>query len=51
MKQNGFRLAFDKQEAAKEIYGGWEEPSGYRIELAFLLTMQFGTNTIIFKIL
>ncbi|MCC3374258.1 VOC family protein [Cohnella sp. REN36] len=33
--QSGFRLAFDVRETAKEVYGGWEEPSGHRIELAF----------------
>lgn len=34
--QSGFRLAFDTQEMIKDIYGGWDEPSGHRIELAFL---------------
>ncbi|MFC5702635.1 VOC family protein [Cohnella faecalis] len=34
--QDGFRLAFDSQEMIKDIYGGWEEPAGHRIELAFL---------------
>ncbi|XEC96076.1 VOC family protein [Paenibacillus tarimensis] len=34
--QNGFRLAFDTQEMIKDIYGGWDEPIGHRIELAFL---------------
>jgi hypothetical protein len=34
--QNGFRLAFDTQEIIKDVYGGWEEPAGHRIELAFL---------------
>lgn len=34
--QIGFRLAFNTQETIKAIYGGWEEPSGHRIELAFL---------------
>jgi uncharacterized glyoxalase superfamily protein PhnB len=34
--QDGFRLAFDKQDMIKEIYGSWEEPAGHRIELAFL---------------
>lgn len=34
--QGGVRLAFDKQEMIADIYGGWEEPAGHRIELAFL---------------
>lgn len=34
--QSGFRLAFDTQETIKGIYGGWDEPAGHRIELAFL---------------
>lgn len=34
--QGGVRLAFDKQEMIADIYGGWEEPVGHRIELAFL---------------
>ncbi|MHA6480985.1 VOC family protein [Paenibacillus sp. strain BS8-2] len=34
--QDGVRLAFDKQEMIADIYGGWEEPAGHRIELAFL---------------
>ncbi|MDQ6423459.1 VOC family protein [Paenibacillus sp. LHD-117] len=33
--QNGFRLGFDTQAMIKDIYGGWEEPSGHRVELAF----------------
>ncbi|MBW5446088.1 glyoxalase [Cohnella sp. CFH 77786] len=33
--QGGFRLAFDKQEMIADIYGGWDEPKGHRIELAF----------------
>lgn len=36
VKQDGFRLAFDSLETIKTIYGNWEEPSGHRIELAFL---------------
>ncbi|WNC16377.1 VOC family protein [Brevibacillus brevis] len=31
----GVRLAFDTVEVAKGVYGGWEEPTGHRIELAF----------------
>ncbi|MED1954345.1 VOC family protein [Brevibacillus centrosporus] len=34
--QEGVRLAFDSVEVAKGVYGGWEEPTGHRIELAFL---------------
>ncbi|MDF2837693.1 MAG: glyoxalase [Paenibacillus sp.] len=34
--QGGVRLAFDKQEMIADIYGGWVEPAGHRIELAFL---------------
>ncbi|QQE73725.1 VOC family protein [Brevibacillus composti] len=34
--QSGFRLAFDVQETIIDVYGGWEEPVGHRIELAFL---------------
>ncbi|MEF3306317.1 VOC family protein [Paenibacillus sp. GYB003] len=33
--QNGFRLAFDTRETVTDIHGGWEEPAGHRIELAF----------------
>ncbi|MBD2869265.1 VOC family protein [Paenibacillus arenilitoris] len=33
--QDGFRLAFDTRETAIGVYGGWDEPSGHRIELAF----------------
>jgi catechol 2,3-dioxygenase-like lactoylglutathione lyase family enzyme len=35
VKQSGFRLAFDTQEIAKEVYGKWDEPTGHRVELAF----------------
>lgn len=35
VEQTGFRLAFDTQEIAKEVYGSWEEPYGHRVELAF----------------
>ncbi|MBM7569271.1 VOC family protein [Paenibacillus sacheonensis] len=35
IQQDGVRIAFDKVETAREVYGGWEEPSGHRIELAF----------------
>jgi uncharacterized glyoxalase superfamily protein PhnB len=36
VQQSGFRLAFDTQEVIADVYGGWEEPSGHRIELAFV---------------
>lgn len=36
VQQNGFRLAFDTQEIITDVYGGWDEPFGHRIELAFL---------------
>jgi uncharacterized glyoxalase superfamily protein PhnB len=36
VKQGDFRLAFDTQEMAKEVYESWEAPHGHRIELAFL---------------
>jgi len=32
---DGVRLAFDTIEIAKSVYGGWEEATGHRIELAF----------------
>ncbi|MGG1658139.1 VOC family protein [Brevibacillus sp. NRS-1366] len=34
--QDGVRLAFDTVEIAKSVYGGWEEATGHRVELAFL---------------
>jgi len=34
--QDGVRLAFDTVEVARDVYGGWEAPTGHRIELAFL---------------
>lgn len=36
VEQGGIRLAFDQLSMAKEIFGIWEEPTGHRIELAFL---------------
>lgn len=36
VEQEGIRLAFDQLSMAKEIFGIWEEPTGHRIELAFL---------------
>lgn len=35
VQQSGFRLAFDVQGIIADVYGGWEEPAGHRIELAF----------------
>ncbi|TCP25577.1 putative glyoxalase superfamily protein PhnB [Scopulibacillus darangshiensis] len=51
VNQDGVRLAFDKQEMAKEIYGGWEEPSGHRIELAFLCESDEALNKLYEKII
>lgn len=34
--QGGVRLAFDTQDIAYAVYGSWEDPTGHRIELAFL---------------
>jgi catechol 2,3-dioxygenase-like lactoylglutathione lyase family enzyme len=31
----GFRLAWDTVEILRDVYDGWEEPMGHRIELAF----------------
>ncbi len=36
VEQGAFRLAFDQQEVIRDVYGTWEEPTGHRIELAFL---------------
>lgn len=35
VEHHGFRLAFDTQETVQVIFGRWEEPVGYRVELAF----------------
>lgn len=35
VEHNGLRLAVATRESAQVVYGSWEEPSGYRIELAF----------------
>lgn len=51
VSQEGFRLAFDKQETAKEIYGSWEEPLGHRIELAFLCENDESLNELYKKII
>lgn len=48
--QNGFRLAFDTQEIIKDVYGGWEEPAGHRIELAFLCDSGDALNELYAKI-
>ncbi|MDQ0208794.1 VOC family protein [Alkalicoccobacillus murimartini] len=36
INQDGFRLGFDTVDIAKSVYGSWDEPTGHRIELAFL---------------
>lgn len=36
VRQSDFRFVFDTQENIANVYGSWEEPSGHRIELAFL---------------
>ncbi|WYP27302.1 VOC family protein [Alkalihalobacillus sp. FSL W8-0930] len=36
VNQDGVRLAFDTVEVATSVYGSWEEPTGHRIELAFV---------------
>ncbi|TSB46037.1 VOC family protein [Alkalicoccobacillus porphyridii] len=36
VNQDGVRLAFDTQEIARSVYGSWDEPTGHRVELAFL---------------
>ncbi|WP_284645321.1 VOC family protein [Paenibacillus silviterrae] len=48
--QEGFRLAFDMQETIKEIYGGWDEPVGHRVELAFLCESREAVNALFRKI-
>ncbi len=35
VEHNGIRLAFSTRESAQVVLDGWEEPVGYRIELAF----------------
>ncbi|MNZ90702.1 Glyoxalase-like domain protein [compost metagenome] len=51
VNQEGVRLAFDKQEIVKDIYGSWEEPAGHRIELAFLCEDQESLNALYKKII
>lgn len=48
--QVGFRLAFDKLETIKDIYGGWDEPAGHRIELAFLCDSREAVDELFQKI-
>ncbi|WP_372632072.1 VOC family protein [Cohnella sp.] len=48
--QTGFRLAFDTQETIKDIYGGWDEPAGHRIELAFLCDSREAVDELFQKI-
>ncbi|MFB9274045.1 VOC family protein [Cohnella cellulosilytica] len=48
--QTGFRLAFDTQETVKDIYGGWDEPAGHRIELAFLCDSREAVDELFQKI-
>lgn len=51
VEQSGFRLAFDSQEIAKEVYGSWEEPTGHRIELAFSCESYDSLNELYVKII
>jgi len=44
VNQEGFRLAFDSREIITDVYGGWEQPSGHRIELAFLCDSRDAVN-------
>ncbi|MDR7317096.1 VOC family protein [Brevibacillus nitrificans] len=48
--QEGVRLAFDSVEVAKGVYGGWEEPTGHRIELAFLCESPDALNALYEKL-
>ncbi|MBM7585444.1 putative glyoxalase superfamily protein PhnB [Bacillus pakistanensis] len=50
VNQDGVRLAFDTQDMIHEIYGGWEEPAGHRIELAFLCKNKDSLNDLYKKI-
>lgn len=51
VEQGSIRLAFDTQEVAKGVYGDWEEPSGHRIELAFLCDHSEALNDLYKKII
>lgn len=35
MSLGGIRLAWDTVEMLQDVYNGWDEPSGHRVELAF----------------
>lgn len=48
--QEGVRLAFDSVEVAKGVYGVWEEPTGHRIELAFLCESPDALNALYEKL-
>ncbi|MFD2370224.1 VOC family protein [Brevibacillus sp. GCM10020057] len=48
--QDGVRLAFDTVEVARDVYGGWEEPTGHRIELAFLCDSADAVNELYAKL-
>lgn len=49
--QEGVRLAFDQLSMAKEIFGIWEEPTGHRIELAFLCESNESLNALYKKVI
>lgn len=51
VEQSGFRLAFDTQEIANGVYGSWEEPTGHRVELAFLCESNESLNELYTKII
>lgn len=36
VSQGDVRLAFDTVDMARAVYGQWDDPTGHRIELAFL---------------
>ncbi|MDF2678860.1 MAG: putative mitomycin-binding protein [Brevibacillus sp.] len=48
--QDGLRLAFDTVEVAKGVYGSWDEPTGHRIELAFLCDSADALNALYEKL-
>ncbi|GAA3406036.1 VOC family protein [Paenibacillus hodogayensis] len=48
--QGSFRLAFDVQETIRDVYGGWDEPTGHRIELAFLCDSRGEVDELFHKI-
>ncbi|KQL48478.1 glyoxalase [Brevibacillus choshinensis] len=49
--QDGLRLAFDTVEVAKGVYGSWDEPTGHRIELAFLCDSADALNALYEKLM